>query len=72
MAKVRQKRLSSDAFSSSEHDLITTGNKGERRSMYKALGEALATKYPLLLWDEPKPESHLVDKRTHVYVSTWT
>ncbi|CAN7981627.1 unnamed protein product [Ixodes pacificus] len=50
-----------------EHDLITTGNKGERRSMYKALGEALATKYPLLLWDEPKPESHLVDKRTHVY-----
>ncbi|KAL3181491.1 hypothetical protein MRX96_036845 [Rhipicephalus microplus] len=48
-----------------ENNLITIGNKGERRSMFKVLGKALAAKYPMMLWDEP--EEHLLATRTHVY-----
>ncbi|XP_077508014.1 uncharacterized protein LOC144119208 isoform X2 [Amblyomma americanum] len=72
VSEIQQKRLCKQlraeiALFLNENDLIMSNNTAECRWLYKGLGDALLTKYPLLKWDDPEPGSNLRRTRNQVY-----
>ncbi|KAK8771155.1 hypothetical protein V5799_025596 [Amblyomma americanum] len=72
VSEIQQKRLCKQlraeiALFLDENDLIMSNNTAECRWLYKALGDALLTKYPLLKWDDPQPGSNLRRTQNQVY-----
>ncbi|XP_040067567.1 uncharacterized protein LOC120840863 [Ixodes scapularis] len=50
-----------------ENKLVTTRSKSQERWEYKSLGDALATKFPSLSWENPDPGAKVYQRRSQIY-----